>query len=97
MIEAYVYICFIAYKVYKELDELISINKIGMSADKELDAIKTITSIKVRPPLQITLFLPERHHAVKSLLCIYLTAHLNLDGAMTKLGNFQRTITLLNE
>ena len=72
-IEAHVCICFIAYKVYKELERLIAINKIGMSVDKVLDAAKTITTIRVRMPengtyFTKTLFLTEKHLAVKPLL-----------------------------
>ena len=40
-IEAHVCICFIAYKVYKELERLIAINKIGMRVDKVLETAKT--------------------------------------------------------
>ena len=36
-IEAHICICFIAYKVYKELERLIATNKIGMSVDQVLD------------------------------------------------------------
>ena len=72
-IEAHVCICFIAYKVYKELERLIAINKIGMSVDKVLDAAKTITTIRVTMPengtyFTKTLFLTEKHLAVKPLL-----------------------------
>ena len=71
-IEAHVCICFIAYKVYKELERLVSLNKIGMSVDKVLDAAKTITTIRVRMPengtyFTKTLFLTEKYVAVKSL------------------------------
>ena len=71
-IEAHVCICFIAYKVYKELERLIAINKIGMSVDKVLEAAKTITTIRVRMPengtyFTKTLFLTEKHLAVKPL------------------------------
>lgn len=71
-IEAHVCICFIAYKVYKEQERLIAINKIGMSVDKVLDAAKTITTIRVRLPENSTtftknLFLTEKHLAVKPL------------------------------
>ena len=71
-IEAHVCICFIAYKVYKELERLIAINKIGMSVDKVLDTAKTITTIRVRMPengnhFTKTLFLTEKHLAVKPL------------------------------
>ena len=71
-IEAHVCICFIAYKIYKELERLIVINKIGMSVDNVLDAAKTITTIRVRMPengtyFTKTLFLTEKHLAVKPL------------------------------
>ena len=71
-IEAHVCICFIAYKVYKEQERLIAINKIGMSVDKVLEAAKTITTIRVRMPenrtyFTKTLFLTEKHLAVKPL------------------------------
>ena len=71
-IEAHVCICFIAYKVYKELERLIAINKIGMSVDMVLEADKTITTIRVRMPengtyFTKTLFLTEKHLAVKPL------------------------------
>ena len=55
-IEAHVCICFIAYKVYKELERLVSVNKIGQSVDKVLDAAKTITTIRVRLPENRTTF-----------------------------------------
>ena len=71
-IEAHVCICFIAYKIYKELERLIVINKIGMSVDKVLDAAKTITTIRIKLPengtyFTKTLFLTEKHLAVKPL------------------------------
>ncbi len=71
-IEAHVCICFIAYKIYKELERLIVINKIGMSVDKVLDAAKTITTIRILLPengthFTKTLFLTEKHLAVKPL------------------------------
>ena len=71
-IEAHICICFIAYKVYKELERLIAINNIGMSVDKVLDAAKTITTIRIRMPengtyFTKTLFLTKKHLAVKPL------------------------------
>lgn len=71
-IEAHICICFIAYKVYKELERLIAINKIGMSVDQALDAAKTITTIRIKLPehdsyFTKTLFLTEKHLAIKSL------------------------------
>lgn len=71
-IEAHICICFIAYKVYKELERLIGINKIDMSVDLVLDAAKTITTIRIKMPengtyFTKTLFLTEKHLAIKSL------------------------------
>lgn len=71
-IEAHICICFIAYKVYKELERLITINKIAMSVDHVLDAAKTITTIKIKMPengtyFTKTLFLTENHKAIKPL------------------------------
>lgn len=71
-IEAHICICFIAYKVYKELERLIAINNIGMSVDKVLDAAKTVTTIRIRMPengtfFTKTLFLTKKHLAIKPL------------------------------
>ena len=71
-IEAHICICFIAYKVYKELERLIGVNKIDMSVDHVLDAAKTITTIRIKMPengtyFTKTLFLTEKHLAIKSL------------------------------
>ena len=71
-IEAHVCICFIAYKVYKELERLIAINKIAMSVDHVLDTAKTVTTIRIRMPenntyFTKTLFLTEKHLAIKPL------------------------------
>jgi hypothetical protein len=71
-IEAHVCICFIAYKVYKELERLITINKIDMSVDQVLETAKTITTIRVRLPEQgsfftKTLFLTDKHLAIRPL------------------------------
>ena len=71
-IEAHVCICFIAYKVYKELERIIKLKGIGLSVDKVLDVAKTITTIRVNMPenrkvYTKTLFLTERHQAIKPL------------------------------
>ena len=71
-IEAHVCICFIAYKVYKELERIIKSKGIGISVDKVLDAAKTRTTIRVNMPenrrIYIkTLFLTEKHLAIKPL------------------------------
>jgi transposase len=50
-IEAHVCICFVAYKVYKELERILKINRINMSVDKVIDIAKTITTIKINLPI----------------------------------------------
>jgi len=50
-IEAHVCICFVTYKVYKELERVLKISHINMSADKALDIAKTITTIKIKLPI----------------------------------------------
>lgn len=71
-IEAHVCICFIAYKVYKELERIIKLKGINMSVGHVLDAAKTITTIRVRLPengkcINKTMFLTEKHHAIEPL------------------------------
>lgn len=71
-IEAHICICFIAYKIYKELERLIAVNRIGMSVDHVLDAAKTITTVRIKLPengtfFTKTLFLTEKHLAIKPL------------------------------
>ncbi len=50
-IEAHVCLCFIAYKVYKELERIVHQIKLGMSVDSVLKIAKTITTIRLRLPL----------------------------------------------
>lgn len=71
-IEAHVCICFIAYKVYKELERIIKLKKIDMSVAHVLDAAKTITTIRIRLPenrtiFTKTLFLTDRHRDIQPL------------------------------
>lgn len=49
-IEAHICICFVAYKVYKELERTLRMMGIGMSVDKVLFVAKTITTLKIRLP-----------------------------------------------
>ena len=70
-IEAHVCICFVAYKVYKELERILKANKINLSVDKVLDIAKTITTIKVRlkesdETISKTMLLTPKH---KSIAC----------------------------
>lgn len=71
-IEAHICICFIAYKVYKELERVIKEMGIGLSVDKVLAIAKTIPTITMRMPLSKatvtrTLFLTEAHNQIKKL------------------------------
>ena len=50
-IEAHVCICFVAYKVYKEFERILKTNGINLSVDKVLSIAKTITTIKIKLPL----------------------------------------------
>jgi transposase len=49
-IEAHVCICFVAYKVYKELERILKTNEINPSVDKVLAIAKTITTLNVKMP-----------------------------------------------
>ena len=49
-IEAHVCICFVALKVYKELERLLKLSNINMSVDKVLELAKTIVTIQMTLP-----------------------------------------------
>lgn len=71
-IEAHVCICFVAYKMYKELERVLKISGIDLSADKALAIAKTITTLKIKLPLQNksiyhTLLLTKQHNQLKLL------------------------------
>ncbi|HOV11143.1 MAG TPA: IS1634 family transposase [Bacteroidales bacterium] len=71
-IEAHVCICFVAYKVYKELERILKISHINMSVDKVLDIAKTITTIKINMPISgntitQTMLLTPRHKSIAHL------------------------------
>jgi len=53
-IEAHVCICFMAYKVYKELERLLKTSGINLSVGKVLNIAKTITTIKIKLPISNT-------------------------------------------
>lgn len=75
-IEAHICICFIAYKVYKELQRIIALHGgIGLSVDKVIDIAKTIPTIKIRMPYNEeertqTLFLTDKHRQIEPLFDI---------------------------
>jgi transposase len=71
-IEAHVCICFVAYKVYKELERILKIIHINISVDKVLDIAKTITTIKINLPVSgnamtKTMLLTQRQKSIAQL------------------------------
>jgi len=71
-IEAHVCICFVAYKVYKELERILKTSNINLSVDKVLNIAKTITTIKVRLPSSgtiatKTMLLTPKHKSIAML------------------------------
>jgi transposase len=71
-IEAHVCICFVAYKVYKELERVLKISHINMSVDKVLEIAKTVTTIKINLPISgnamtKTMLLTQRHRSIAQL------------------------------
>ena len=71
-IEAHVCICFAAYKVYKELERVLKISHINMSAEKALEIAKTITTIKIKIPISgntmtKTMLLTHKHRSIAQL------------------------------
>lgn len=71
-IEAHICICFIAYKIYKELERTIHGSNINLSVDKVLSIAKTITTIQINLPIndQVickTLFLTEEQRRISLL------------------------------
>jgi transposase len=72
-IKAHVCICFVAYKVYKELERILKASNIDLSVDKVLDIAKTITTIRLRLPetgktIERTMLLTDRH---KLIACLF--------------------------
>jgi transposase len=70
-IEAHVCICFIALKVYKELERVLKATDIKMSVDKVLNMAKTITTIQITLPLNQTVLnktmIMKRHKRITKL------------------------------
>ena len=71
-IEAHVCICFIAYKVYKELERTLKSNGLKLSVNKVLDIAKTITTLKIKLPLSNetmtkTMILTQKHRYIEKL------------------------------
>ena len=75
-IEAHVCICFVAYKVYKELERIIKTLGIKLSVDKVLEIAKTIITVNVNMPenkeiFTKTMFLTDRQLMIKPLFDYY--------------------------
>jgi len=71
-IEAHVCICFVAYKVYKELERILRQSDINLSVDKVLNIAKTITTLKIKLPacgetLTKTMIITAKHNSIKKL------------------------------
>ncbi len=71
-IEAHVCICFVAYKVYKELERILKNNGITMSVDKVLSIAKTITTIRVKLKeskeiMEKTMLITDKHKSIAKL------------------------------
>lgn len=71
-IEAHVCICFIAYKVYKELERILKANGIDLSVDKVLNIAKTITTLKIKLPtsgetIVKTMLITPKHKSIEQL------------------------------
>ena len=71
-IEAHVCICFVAYKVYKEMERILKIAGINLSVDKTLNIAKTITTLRVKLPksnkmLSKLMLLTAKHRQIKDL------------------------------
>jgi transposase len=71
-IEAHVCICFIAYKVYKELERILKTSGNNLSVGKVLDIAKTVTTIKIKLPtsnttLAKTMLITPKQKSIESL------------------------------
>ena len=71
-IEAHVCICFVAYKVYKELERILKLSGINLSVDKVLSIAKTITTLKIKLPasgqtLTKTMLITQKHNSIRQL------------------------------
>ena len=71
-IEAHVCICFVAYKIYKELERILKLKGINLSVDKVLNIAKTITTLKVKLPISgetitKTMILTNKHRSIEDL------------------------------
>lgn len=71
-IEAHICLCFVAYKVYKELERIITLLQLNMSVDTVIQIAKTITTIRLRLPMndmiiEKTMMLTPEQQSIKPL------------------------------
>ena len=69
-IKAHISICFVALKVYRELDRMLRENQMKLSVDTVLNIAKTVPTITVKMTegtLTKTLFLTKRQQTIKPL------------------------------
>ncbi|GHT54001.1 hypothetical protein FACS189451_08400 [Bacteroidia bacterium] len=71
-IEAHVCICFVAYKIYKELERILKTECINWSVDKVLDIANTITTLKIKLPIcnetmTKTMLITPKHKSIAKL------------------------------
>ena len=71
-IEAHICLCFVAYKVYKELERIITLLQLNMSVDTVIQIAKTIAPIRLRLPkndmiIEKTMMLTPEQQSIKPL------------------------------
>lgn len=70
-IEAHICICFVALKIYKELERLLKLSQINMSIDKVLALAQTIVTLQIKLPLNNQIInktmLMKRHQRIAPL------------------------------
>jgi hypothetical protein len=71
-IEAHVCICFVAHKVYKEMECILKICGINLIVDKVLNIAKTITTLKIKLPasgerITKTMLITTKHKYISKL------------------------------
>jgi transposase len=71
-IETHICICFVAYKIYKELERILKLSNINLSVDKVLNIAKTITTLKIKLPVSgetitRTMLLTPKHRVIELL------------------------------
>jgi transposase len=71
-IKSHVCICFVAYKVYKELERILKTSDIRLSVDKVLEIAGTITTVRIKLPknnkiIERTILITDRHKTIARL------------------------------